>query len=111
MNENQIKTKIIILKSIDTILILSLIAAAIYTSFYAEEKAFLIIACLVALVFISALGRFISNKVAVMHVQLEMLIRDKKKEKQRTLLSTRHSTLSSTKKSTGTITNPVKNDE
>lgn len=109
MNENQIKTKILVLKSIDIILIFSLIAAVIYSVFYAEDKVFMMFACLAGLFLVGTVGRMITNKIAILHVQLEMLIRDKRKEQQRTLMSTRHTTRrTSTKDSGGTITNPVK---
>ena len=106
MNENQIKIKIFILKSIDTVLVIALVIAAIYTALYAEDKEFMIISCLVGLFLVNTLGRVTNKKVAIMRVQLDILIRDKKKEEQRTLMGTRHTTARATK-NTVIKTNPT----
>ncbi len=108
MNINQLKTKIFILKAIDFVLIISLIVAGIYTAFYAQNREFMIIMCLVGLFLVNTLGRFTNNKIALMHVQLDILLRDKKKEEQRTLMGTRHTTVGAPKKTTVKKNPPVK---
>ena len=90
MNVNQLKTRIVILKTIDTVLVLAVIVAGIYVAFYAENKEPMILSCLVGLYLVNTLGRYTNNKVALMHVQIEMLTREKKTEEQRTLMRTRH---------------------
>ncbi len=47
-----------------------------------------------------------NKKVALMHVQMDALVRKNKKDEQRTLMGTRHTKVRTTKTS-GTITNPV----
>ncbi len=106
MNENQIKTKIFILKSIDTALVFALTIAAIYTALYAENKEFMIISCFVGLFLVNMLGKITIKKIAIMHVQLDILIRDRKREEQRTLMGTRHTTARATK-NTSIYTNPT----
>jgi uncharacterized membrane protein len=108
MNINQIKTRIFILKAIDFILVVSLMVGGIYSVIHSDNKEFTIIACLVGLFLVNSLGQFTNNKVAIMRIQLDMLIRDKKKEEQRTLMGTRHTTINKTRTSAGTITNPIK---
>ena len=108
MNENQIKTKIFCLKALDTVLVIALMVAAIYTALYAENKEFMIASCLVGLFLVNTLGRFTNNKVALLGVQLDILIRKKKKEEQRTLMGTRHTTTRATKNSV-IKTNPTIN--
>jgi hypothetical protein len=106
MNENQLKTGIFILKAIDTILMTVLLAAVAYTIFYVEEKQFMIFVCLVVLALVGVLGRFSKNKIAVLAVQLQILQRDKKKEEQRTIMGTRHTTARATR-TTAINTNPA----
>jgi hypothetical protein len=110
MNENQIRTKIFILKAIDKILMFVLLGAVIYTAFYAPNKEFMIFVCLVGLMVLNAAGRFTNKIISIMGVQLELLIREKKKEDQRTLLSTRHTTVGGTR-TTATRTNPTINND
>ena len=93
MNINQLKTRIFFLKSIDTILVLSLITAAFYSVFYAENKEMMLIYCLVGLYLVNTLGRFTNKKVALMRIEIEMMEREKKKEEQRTLMKTRNTTV------------------
>lgn len=100
MNENQLKTKIFLLRALDTTLMLIVIGLAIYAIFYAENKEVMIIACLVGLFLVNALGRVTNKWISLMGVQLERLKRDRKTEEQRTLMSTRHSTRFSTKRGT-----------
>ncbi|MBL1141919.1 MAG: hypothetical protein HND53_07815 [Proteobacteria bacterium] len=104
MNVNQIKTKIFILKAIDVILVTSFLVTCLYTALYAENKGFMIFCCFVGLFLVNAIGNMTSKKVAILHVQLEMLERDLKREKQRTLLNTRH-TVNRTKTTGATKTN------
>ncbi len=106
MNINQLKTKIFILKAIDFVLVISLMVAGIYAVFYTQNKEFMIIMCLVGLFLVNTLGKFTNNKVALMHVQLDILLRDKKRDEQRTLMGTRHTTVSATKNTT-VKTNPT----
>lgn len=93
MNINQLKTKIFILKSIDTILVLGLMAVAAYSFLYAENKEMMLVYCLIGLFMVHNLGKYTSKKVALMHIQIDMLEREKKKEEQRTLMRTRHTTV------------------
>lgn len=90
MNENQLKTKIFVLKAIDTILITGLLVTVAYTVFYAEEKEFMIFVCLVTLALVSLIGRSTKNMASILGVQLQILLRDKKREQQRTLMGTRN---------------------
>ncbi len=90
MNVNQIKTRILILKSIDTILVLCLIATAGYSFFYATNKEMMLLYCLIGLYLVNALGKYTSHKIAMMHIQIDLLEREKKKEQRRTLMKTRH---------------------
>lgn len=106
MNENQLKTKIILLRGFDTSMVIALTAVAIYSALYSEEKEFMIIACMVGLLLVSILGRAIANKVAVLRVQLEMVQREKRTEEQRTLMGTRHTTTRAAK-TTVINTNPT----
>ncbi len=106
MNVNQLKTRIFILKAIDTILVLVVIIAAIYTAFYAAEKEFLILGCFIGLFVINTLGRVTGEKIALMRVQMDVLIRKNKKAEQRTIMGTRHTKVRETK-SGGSITNPA----
>jgi phenylacetate-coenzyme A ligase PaaK-like adenylate-forming protein len=93
MNVNQIKTKIFILKSVDTILIVGLIAMACYSAFYSSNKEMMLIYCLIGLFLVNTLGRYTSKKIALMRIQIDMTEREKKKEEQRTLMRTRHTTV------------------
>lgn len=93
MNVNQIKTRIIILKSIDTILILSLIAMACYSAFYSSNKEVMLLYCLMGLFLVNTIGRFTSRRIALMEIQISMTERENKKEQQRTLMKTRHTTV------------------
>ena len=97
MNENQLKTKIYLLRALDTVLVLTVIGIAIYTVFYAQNKEFMIMASLVGLFIVNLVGRETNKRISLMGVQLEKLKRDKRTEEQRTLLSTRHGTRISTK--------------
>jgi len=106
MNINQLKTKIFILKAIDTILVTALLGAVVYAIFFTENKEFMIYTCLVILVVVNLVGKFTNKKSALMRVQLDILIRDKKKEEQRTIMGTRHTTARATKH-TATNTNPT----
>ena len=106
MNENQIKFKIYFLKSIDTIFVLTLTGLAIYSALYAENKEYMIVVCLVGLFLVSVLGRAIAKKVALLRVQLDILMRERKTEEQRTIMSTRHTTVR-TKKGTSFTANPT----
>jgi uncharacterized membrane protein len=90
MNVHQLKTKIFILKAMDTIFVLVLVAAGIYSVFYAENKEVMIVYCLIGLYLVNALGRYTYYKVALMHIQIESLTREHKREEQRTLMRTRH---------------------
>lgn len=108
MNVNQIKTRIFILKAVDLTLVTTLMIASIYTALYAENKEFMIICCLVGLFLVNTIGRMTSNKIAIMHVQLEMLVRDQKREHQRTLMNTRHTNISRTKTASTKIDHSAK---
>ena len=109
MNENQIKTKIFLLKGLDTVLVLSLLGAGVYAALYAPNKEFMIVACFIGLFLVNIFGRFSAKKVSVMRIQLEMIRREKKAEEQRTLLSTRHTIARTTKHPTAsTKTTPTK---
>jgi hypothetical protein len=92
MNVNQIKTKIFILKSIDTILVLSLIALAYYSALYSSNKEMMLIYCLIGLFLVNTLGRYTSKKIALMKIQIDMMERENKKEQQRALIKARHTT-------------------
>jgi len=46
--------------------------------------------CLIGLYLVNALGKYTSHKIAMMHIQIDMLEREKKKEQRRTLMKTRH---------------------
>ena len=81
------------MKSLDTILVLSLIATAFYSFFYAENREMMLFFCLVGLCLVSLFGRFTSEKIALMKIQIDMTEREKKKEEQRTLMRTRHTTV------------------
>lgn len=94
------------MKAIDAIFAMALMVAGIYAVFYAENKEFMIISCLVGLFLVNMLGQITNKRVAIMSVQLDMLIRDKKKEEQRTIMGTRHTTARSTKTSPSK-TNPI----
>ena len=89
MNENQLKNKIFILKSIDNALMLSLVVSAIYGFTYAENKEFMIILCLALLAALGTIGRGIHNYIAKLRVQLDMVRRTNKTEQLRKLMSTR----------------------
>jgi uncharacterized membrane protein (Fun14 family) len=97
MNENQLKTKIYLLRALDTTLLLIVVGLGVYAAFYAENKEIMIIACLVGLFLVNALGRATNKSITLMGIQLEKLKREKKTEEQRTLMSTRHSTRFSTR--------------
>lgn len=92
MNINQIKTRIVILKSIDTILFLSVIIMACYSTFYSSNKEVMLFYCLIGLFLVNTLGRFTSSKIALMKIQIDMTERENKKEQQRSLMKTRHTT-------------------
>ena len=97
MNKNQIKTKIFILRTIDTVLVISLMVAGIYSVFYAENMETMLIGCFIGLFLLNRLGRMTNNKIALLHVQLGILMRDKKREDQATLMKTRHTMARATK--------------
>ena len=94
------------LRGLDIVLITSLFVTAGYTYFYAKNKEFMIIVTVVILAIVSVVGRIIFRKVSLLRVQLDMLLRTKKTEEQRTIMSTRHTTRRSTK-STMVNTNPT----
>jgi hypothetical protein len=110
MNENQVRTRIFILKAIDKILMVALIGAVIYTAFYAPNKEFMIFVCLVGLMVLNTVGRFTNKRISIMGVQLELLIREKKKEEQRTIMSTRHTTVGGTRTTATKATPTINND-
>ena len=89
MNENQLKSKIFVYKSIDNIMILSLIACAIYGIAYAEDKTIIIGICLAILALVGTIGRAIHNHIAKLRVQLDLIRRNNKTEQQRKLMSAR----------------------
>ncbi|MCG8379145.1 MAG: hypothetical protein MI865_06700 [Proteobacteria bacterium] len=96
-NVNQLKMWIFILQAIDSVLVIVLTSVAIYSVFYAEDKEYMIIACLIGLFFVNSLGRFTHKRVANMRIQMEMLLREQKTQEQRTLMATRHTTVGGTK--------------
>jgi len=98
--ENQIKTKIFIYKSIDVIFITALAITAIYTALYSENREFMIASCLVGLFLVNLLGKMTNKRIAIMGVQLEALKREHKKEEQRTIMGTRHTTIKKTSNTT-----------
>ncbi len=110
MNENQLKMKIYMFRTIDTLLVICLLGASVYAIFYAENKEVMLMVCLAILVITSLLGRVMNQKIALLGVQLEILKREKKREEQNTLMSTRHSTRFSTKRS-ATSTKPKPEDK
>ena len=81
------------MKSLDTILVLSLIATAFYSFFYAENKEMMLIYCLVGLYLVNTIGRYTSKKIALINIQIDITEREKKREEQRTLMRTRHTTV------------------
>ena len=87
-------------------LMATLLGAAAYAIFFAEEKDHWIIICLVILAVVTTFGRFLHKQAALMNVTVNMLLREQKTEEQRTLMSTRHTTVSATKK-TNVNTNPT----
>ena len=91
MNVNQLKTRVFVFKSIDTILVLGLIGAAAYTALYSDNKETMLIACLVGLYLVNTLGRYTSQKVAKMKNEIKKLEREKKQEEQRKMMKNRHS--------------------
>ncbi|HIF51596.1 MAG TPA: hypothetical protein EYQ42_08755 [Thiotrichaceae bacterium] len=98
--DNQIKTKIFIYKSIDAIFIIALAITAIYTALYSENKEFMIASCLAGLFLVNTLGKITNKRIAIMGVQLEALKREHKKEEQRTIMRTRHTTIRKTSTTT-----------
>jgi hypothetical protein len=106
MNENQIKTKIFLLRSLDTTLVLALMGAGIYAVFYAPNREFMIMMCLVGLFLVNILGKATNKKISLLGVQLERLKRDNRAEEQRALMSSRHGKNFSSKP-TASKTNPV----
>ena len=103
MDENKLKTKIFILQAIDTLFVIALTIAAIYSLIYAENKELMIIMCFVGLFLVNTLGRATTKKVAIMRVQIDILKRKMKTEEQRTLMGTRHRTTPVTKTTTTNI--------
>ena len=79
-----------ILKSIDTTLVLSVIAMACYSAFYSSNKEVMLLYCLIGLFLVNTLGRFTSKRIALMKIQIDMTEREKKKEQQRNLMKARH---------------------
>ncbi len=105
--ENQLSLKIALLKALDSLLMLGVLALAAYTYLYAENKEFMIFVCLGLLAVFSITGRLISKIVANTKVRLEMAKREKKIEEQRTLMSTRHTLGATRKTGTGATSNPT----
>jgi len=107
MNKNQIKTKIFILRSIDTVLAIALMVAGIYSTLYHTDNIeTVLIAIFIGLFLLNWLGRMTNNKIAVLRVQLGILMRDMKREEQATIMKTRH-TMRRTTKNTAIKTNPT----
>ena len=73
MNVNQLKSRILVLKSIDIALLLCVIATAAYTALYSDNKEIMMIACLIGLFLVNTLGGYTSQKVALMKNQIEKL--------------------------------------
>lgn len=106
MNKNQIKTKILILRTVDTVLVIALMVAGIYSVLYADNKETMLVACFIGLLLLNRLGRMTNNKIALLRVQLGILMRDMKREEQATLMRTRH-TMTRATKNTAIKTNPT----
>ena len=89
MNENQLKSKIFLYKSIDNVMMWSLIACAIYGFTYAENKGVIIGVCFALLALIGTIGRTLHNHIALLRVQLAAIKRTNETEERRRLMSAR----------------------
>lgn len=90
MNENQLKTKIFMLRTVDLALVISVVMTVVYTVFYAQEKGIMTIICLAGVFLLNTFGRISSNKIALMRVHLTILDRKRKQQEHATLISSRH---------------------
>jgi hypothetical protein len=60
----------------------------------------MIASCLAGLFLVNTLGKITNKRIAIMGVQLEALKREHKKEEQRTIMRTRHTTIRKTSTTT-----------
>lgn len=66
---------------------------ACYSAFYSSNKEVMLLYCLMGLFLVNTIGRFTSRRIALMEIQISMTERENKKEQQRTLMKTRHTTV------------------
>ena len=79
MNESQLKTKILFLRAIDMILLLSVIAMGIWGFLYSDIKEIMMLATLIGLFVVNKIGNYNANKVGILRMDLKKLQAEAKK--------------------------------
>ncbi len=75
MKEEQLKTRIYLLRSLDWILFLAVIAFGIYAFLYAENRFLMAVITMIGLLIVHWVGNYTYEKSATMRVNLDILRR------------------------------------
>ena len=73
MNEGQIKTRIFIIRAIDTSFLLAVFATGVYAVLYSEHGTMMGIVSLIGLFLVNRLGNFSTRKIIDLRDQLKKL--------------------------------------
>ena len=80
MNEGQIKTRIILIKTADYLLIFAVIGFAIYAFKTGEHLNMMMTGVLLGLLLVNRVGNFTLKKISLLKIELDKIERQKKKE-------------------------------
>ncbi|MEX2525657.1 MAG: hypothetical protein WD750_11925 [Gammaproteobacteria bacterium] len=75
MKENQLKTRLYLIRSLDWILFLSVLAFGIYAFLYAENRFLAALVAVTGLLIVHWVGNYTFEKSAIMQVDLDILRR------------------------------------
>jgi len=81
MNEGQVKTRIFILKTLDWAVLIAVVSAAIYFILHSENSEMIGLGALAGLLVVSKLGDYTKQKIARLHVDLEIDQRQQRKNR------------------------------
>ena len=82
MIENQLKIKVLLLKTIDISLLIVVLSFGIYSILYSEQKNLMATLTLVGLLLVNQIGKFTANKIAAMEADL---VKQKRLDKKYTI--------------------------
>lgn len=79
MSEGNVKTKILIIKSIDWAILIAVFAAGVYGVLYYENHKLMALAAFLGLFLVNRLGNYTTSKIAALKVDMEIEERHKKR--------------------------------